>query len=205
MQRSALRSRLALLAALASGLALPAQQNPAAADADAGYRLAIRDLVEITIFDEADLTANQRIDANGQIRVPLLGTVTVAGRTVREAEDLVEALYVEKRILRSPMASARVLEYAAREVNVLGEVGSAGAILFPPETSQMDIVDVIAKAGGFTPMARRNRVQVTRLGPQGTPVVVEVNVEDMIRGRGRNAERFMIRPGDTVLVEAILF
>ncbi|HEX9784211.1 MAG TPA: polysaccharide biosynthesis/export family protein [Opitutaceae bacterium] len=176
-----------------------------AADSPASYRLNIRDQIELQIFDEPELGTTQRIDGRGQVRVQLIGTVSLVGKTVREAEDFIETLYVERRILRNPMATVRVIEYAAREVNVLGEVGNPGALLFPAEINEMDIVDVIAKAGGFTQLARRNRVEVTRIGSDGKSVVSEVNVDDYIRGRSRDGNRFMIRPGDTISVPAILF
>jgi polysaccharide export outer membrane protein len=194
---------LAWCTVLAVGLVGPVSAQ--VADDAASYRLNLRDEIEVQIFDENDLNTSQRIDGRGQIRVQLVGTVVVAGKTVREAEDFIESLYVEKRILRNPMVTIRVLQYAPREVNVLGEVGNPGAMLFPAEINEMDIVDVIAKSGGFTQLARRNRVEVTRIGPDGKATVREINVDDMIRGRSRDGARFMVRPGDTISVPAIIF
>ncbi|MGH8020897.1 MAG: polysaccharide biosynthesis/export family protein [Opitutaceae bacterium] len=201
-----LPGHVVLAAFLAIGWTAPAfgQGAPANADAAASYRLNLRDQIEVQIFDEPELSTIQRIDGRGQVRIQLVGTVALAGKTVREAEDFVETLYVEKRILKNPMATVRVIEYAPREVNVLGEVATPGALPFPPEINEMDIVDVIAKAGGFTQIARRNRVEVTRLGSNGKVVVSEINVEDLIRGRGEGV-RFMVRPGDTISVPAVLF
>ncbi len=206
MNRHFLLRSAALAATFALAQAATAQQPTAqSTDETVNYRLTYRDQIEIQIFDEPDLSSTQRIDGSGQIRVPLIGNVTLVGKTVREAEQFIEHLYVENRILRKPMATMRVLEYVPREVNVLGEVGTPGALAFPPEIIEMDIVDVIAKAGGFTQVARKNRVEVTRLGVDGRPVVTEVNVDDMIRGRDREGRRFMVRPGDTVSVPASIF
>ncbi len=204
---SFLPGRAALAALLLLGWAAPAFGQGAGASADdaTSYRLNLRDQIEIELFGEPELTTTQRIDGRGQVRVQLIGAVILAGKTVRAAEDYIETLYVEKRILKNPMATVRVIEYAPREVNVLGEVATPGALPFPPEINEMDIVDVIAKAGGFTQLARRTRVEVTRLGSSGKVVVNEVNVEDLIRGRSRDGSRFMIQPGDTISVPAVLF
>lgn len=203
--------RLALTGVLALAafpcLTLTGQEARSAEEApqETSYLLNLRDQVEIQIYDEPELSSIQRIDGRGQVRLQLVGTVVIVGKSVREAEEYLEKLYVENRILRNPMATVRVLEYAPREVNVLGAVHTPGTLAFPNEINEMDIVDVIAKAGGFTQIARRNRVEVSRIGPDGRLVVSEVNVDDMIRGRGRGTSRYMIRPGDTISVPEAIF
>lgn len=174
-----------------------------AAAASQSYALSVRDLIEVTIFDEPELAATQRIDSDGRINLALVGPVVVAGRTVREAEEFVAQTYVEKRLLRRPMATVRVLEYAPREVSVAGQVHAPGMVAFPKEARSIDIVEVIARCGGFTGRANQRRVQITRLGGDGRPIVIEINVEDIVaRGRGEPVPVF---PGDIVFVPSTLF
>lgn len=207
---SSLRSTLRLavhllLLALVPGTGFAQEQADTDAKADPNYRLSIRDQVEISIFDEPDLKTVQRIDAEGQIRLAYIGTVAIAGKTVREAERFIEDLYVKERILRSPMATVRVLEYAPREIRVLGAVAKPGTIEFPPEMTRMDIIDAISRAGDFTKIARKNRVRITRIGEDGRPRIETVNVEEMISGRKTDVKPVYVYPGDTIFVEEAIF
>jgi protein involved in polysaccharide export with SLBB domain len=170
------------------------------------YQLSIRDQIEFTVYDEPDLTSSQRIDGQGQIRVPLLGTARVAGLTIRQAEQFLERSYVEHRLLRNPMVTIRVADYAPKEVAVLGEVASPGKFTFPIEANTLNIVDVISQMGGFTDMARSENVRVTRMTEEGRKTEFTVNVERMISGRGRGTSAPVeILPGDVIWVPRRLF
>jgi polysaccharide export outer membrane protein len=165
-----------------------------------GYKLSVRDRIEVVIFDEPELTVAQRIDGNGQIRVPMLGTITVTGKTVREAEDFVENEYVTNRLLKRPMATIRVLEYAIREISVHGSVSSPGSLTFPPEVDSMDIIEVIAKSGGFADKADGRNVRIPRIIAEGDEEVIEINVEAMITGKSRDPKRVLDYPGDVLFI-----
>ena len=170
-------------------------QNPS-------YRILVRDQVQMTVFDEPDLSTVQRVDGRGQLRVPLLGNVKVSGHTIRDAEQLLEKLFVQGEFLKDPMVTIKIVEYAPREVSVLGAVRSPGTIPFPIEVNTMDIVDVISKVGGFTGIAKGEAVKVTRQNDSGDESVFKVDVESLITGRGGKpgSDRFLIYPGDVIYV-----
>ncbi len=197
----------ALLIGLFAGNAIAQQRSaPASAEAPDTYELSIRDQLEFSVYDEPDLTASQRIDGRGQIRVPLLGTIQVAGMTIREAEEFIQNAYIENRLLRNPMVTIRVADYAPKEVAVLGAVSAPGKLTFPIEANSLDIVDVISQMGGFTDMARSENVRVTRITDGGRKVDFTVNVEQMITGRGRGSEsNIEILPGDVIWVPQRIF
>lgn len=178
----------------------PAGQSPS-------YRIMIRDQVELNVFDEADLSTSQRVDGKGQLRVPLLGNVKISGMTIRDAEEMLEKRFVEGEFLKEPMVTVKIVEYATREVSVLGAVRSPGVIAFPFEVNSMDIVDVISKTGGLAGIARGEAVRVTRLSDTGDETNFIVNVESLITGKGRrsDSERFLIYPGDVIYVPDRLF
>lgn len=205
------KKSLAMLTAVVLCLAGSAHAQEAA-DAEgqdmANYELSVRDQIELIVYDEPDLTASQRIDGRGQIRVPLIGTTRIAGMTIREAEEYLEKAFIENRILRSPMVTIRVADYAPKEVAVLGAVESPGKLTFPIEENSMDIVDVISQMGGFTDMARSDNVRVTRVSQGGRKVDFTVNVERMISGKGRrrsSESRVEILPGDVIWVPQRIF
>lgn len=192
---------LALLLLTGIGIVPAAQAEDGVADS---YCLMQRDLIEVTVFDEPDLKTAQRIDTNGQVRLPLLGNFALAGKSTRDAEDAIEQAFIEREFLRGPQVTIRVIEYAPREISVLGCVGKPGNILLPAEEQALDIVEVISRAGDFTRIANRGAVVVRRRNSSGEFETVEINVADIVIGKG-NRNAFPVYPGDVVFVPERLF
>lgn len=216
--------RLLILAALLGSAALPARaQAPAttttsttapAAVAPAGevpdpaYKFVNGDLVSINVYGEGELSLAQKIDSRGRIRLALVGDIELAGRSVREAETLIERLYVDRRILKNPMVNISIQSYAVRDISILGAVRGPGKMAFPPEKSTLDITDVITRAGGFLPTARSDSVRITRIGADGRETTSEINVEAMLTRRGAGPDtpkEFAILPGDRIWIPERLF
>ncbi|HWA87140.1 MAG TPA: polysaccharide biosynthesis/export family protein [Opitutus sp.] len=178
------------------------------ADTDPSYRLAPGDSVTINVYQEPEMSAAQRLDFEGKLRLPLVGEIKIGGQSVREAEDTLEKLYVSRELLKAPLVSISVTNYAVREVSVLGAVRAPGNFTFPKEHDSLDIVDVITRLGGFTPTAKSDAVSVIRRKPDGTEQVTTVDVEAMISGRRRgdsSRNSFAVYPGDRIWVPERLF
>ena len=186
----------------------PAVQLPAAAETDPSYRLTVGDSVTVNVYGEPEMSASQRVDSSGKLRLPMVGEMKLAGMSVREAEEALETLYRERELLKSPLVTLAVSNYALREVSVLGAVRSPGNFQFPKETTSLDIADLITRLGGFTPTAKSDAVSVIRRKPDGREEVTTVDVERMISGRrrGDNSRRdFAVYPGDRIWVPERLF
>jgi polysaccharide biosynthesis/export protein len=170
---------------------------------DPAYQISKGDEVAIAVYGEGDLSTAQRIDNRGLARIPYLGDVSLAGQTVRQAESSMEKLLVEKKLLRHPMVTIVVRDYASREVSVLGAVSGPGKFRLPKESSSVEIMDVITGVGGFRPTAKSDEVKVTRTLDSGEEKVSTVDVEAMMNPRkgDRNTPRsFLVYPGDRIFV-----
>lgn len=181
---------------------------PIANETDPSYRLTVGDSIAVNVYGEGDMSASQRLDSNGKLRLPMIGEIKVSGLSVREAETALEKLYRERELLKSPLVTLVVSNYALREVSVLGAVRSPGNFQFPKEMTSLDIADLITRLGGFTPTAKSDAVSVIRRKPDGKEEVTTVDVERMISGRrrGDNSRRdFAVFPGDRVWVPERLF
>jgi len=179
----------------------PAADNPANRR-NAVYTLSPGDRVRVVVFQEEDLSALPRIDARGTINLPLVGDVKVGGLVVADAQRAVEAAFRDGRFLREPAVTINVEEYARREIQVLGEVRNPGKFDLPVE-STLTLVEAIGRAGGFTDIAKGTEVRLTRIGPDGHEVNTTVDVESIIRGRGKSKvedNSMVLRPGDIVYV-----
>ncbi len=184
------------------GLAFAAERSPAEANR---YRMYVRDLVRVAVHGEPEMTVDRRIDGQGEINVPLIGQVKVAGLTASAAQELISKRYREEEIFIRPQVVVSLIEYSPKEVMVLGEVTKQGKQSLPPESAAISIVEVITSAGGFTRIAKGDAVRVTRKDDQGVEQATTINVERLIDGRGKSGETFMLQPGDVVYVPERVF
>ena len=172
---------------------------------DPGYRLSIGDEITISVHGEEDLSAAQRIDKKGGIRMPILNEVNLSNKTVREAESFIEQLLVEKKLLRSPLVNITVRDYAGREVTVIGAVGSPGLFRMRREADSVEILELIMSVGGLRSTAKGNDVKVIRTDDEGREIIKVVNVEAMMNGKRDALKSFLIYPGDRIIVDERLW
>jgi len=190
---------LGVVAALLAGCVGPRppgpQLRPEQVPIDAGIKantLAVNDLLEVRVYQEPDLSGVYRVGPDGAINFPLCGKVTVGGMTASEASDAITDC-LKKDYLRRPQVSVMVKEFNSKKVFVFGEVAKPGAFAFE---EGMTIIHAVSQAGGFSKMAAKNSVNVTRV-IDGREVKVPVKVEDIVIGREKN---FPLQPGDIIFV-----
>jgi polysaccharide export outer membrane protein len=181
-----------------------ADAAPAVADHDDqkfSYKLQPLDLLKIQIFQEPDLDREVRVSKNHTIVLPLIGTVDLTNLTVHDAEQLITDLY-GRDYLVNPQINITVTEYTQRSLNVLGAVGSPGSVMIPPER-ELTLVDAIAHAGGFSRLANRTHVSLTRTLASGEIQHFTINVDELIEGKP--AHQWVVQDGDVVFVpESVL-
>jgi polysaccharide export outer membrane protein len=198
-----LRFLFAVCAGLIATAAFAAEKsaiNPESTD----YRIVPNDQIRFHITGEADETLFQRVSSEGQISVPLLGAVKVAGRTLRETETLMEKRYRDEGFFISPQIILSFESYASRTVSVLGQVNNPIQVEFPIERGQISIVNAITRAGGFTRVARTDAVKVMRI-VEGKEVAFTVNVAAYLNENAKEQQVFKLRPDDVVFVPERVF
>jgi polysaccharide biosynthesis/export protein VpsN len=160
-------------------------------------RLRVDDVLEIRVVGESELSGEYRIDPDGKIQFPYVGSIQIAGLRVADVHDIVTARLKEE-YLRNPQVAVHVKEWNSRKISVLGEVGKPGPIQF---FTGMTIVDAIAAAGGFTKNAVKNAVKLRR-EIDGQVQNEECRVADIGEGIAPNVS---ILPGDLIVVDERLF
>ncbi len=166
------------------------QKNPHREDPSA-LVLGPGDDVEIAVYGAPDLSEHTRVSAEGNISMPLIGYVRVAGLTSSEAEGAIEAQLRANNIINDPQVSLYVKEYTSGSISVAGEVAKPGAY---SALGPHRLFDVLQGAGGLTEKAA-NRAVISHRGDE-KPVTVELP-KDPTEMAKNNVE---IRPGDTVVV-----
>lgn len=156
--------------------------------------LSPNDVLEVNVFQVDNLNRTVQVDASGQVSLPLIGTMTAAGKTVRQLEKEVEAAYGAK-YLQSPDVTIFIKESIGQRITVDGEVNKAGIY---PVASNSSLIDAVALAGGFNTIGDAGKVFVYRSIGQDT-LVANYNVEAIRAGKMRNPR---IYGGDKVVVFA---
>jgi polysaccharide export outer membrane protein len=197
---------LLMMLSCATAQLRPATGSGAGASADL-YRLRTHDSISVQVFDEPDLAAQQTVDTRGQIKLPLLGIIDVRGLTLREVEQRIEDAYTQQRFLREPAVTVFITSHAPREVIVLGEVRRTGPLALPMLEDSIDIIELVARAGGFTGIAKQSAVSIKREQADGTVREFIIDVETLIEDRrdGKPMRTFQVRPGDVIFVPERLF
>ncbi|HEY9154646.1 MAG TPA: polysaccharide biosynthesis/export family protein [Opitutaceae bacterium] len=193
---------LSWLIVLGALFSIARADNPAVTATRASYTIANTDRLRITIYQEEDLSCFARVDANGLINLPLIGEISVAGKTVMEAQNSIEAAYRDGRYLVKPQVTINIEEYAPREVSIDGKVRNPGRFPLPIEAN-MTVLELVTKAGGLLDTAKGTAITVTRISKDGKKEVFTVDVESLMKGRDKakaTDNSLTLQPGDIVYV-----
>ena len=106
------------------------------------------DLVGISVYDAPELTHSVRVDADGNIRLPMVRRrIHAAGLLPAKLEGAIAAALIDEHILVDPVVTVSVVEYHSRPITVVGAVKN-------PMTFQaagtVTLLDAITRAGGIT-------------------------------------------------------
>jgi protein involved in polysaccharide export with SLBB domain len=169
--------------------------------APAGYVLSPTDQVAIEVFGEDDLRTNGRLNPEGNLSLPLLGSIHLAGLTLTQAVSKLTELY-SRDYLVNPKINVTLLTYARKRFSILGQVNSPGSKEMPEGTQEgIDLLEAIALAGGYTRIASPERITVRRQDASGDHTF-KVNAKRFTKGKGGG---FLVKPGDTINVGESIF
>ena len=187
------KTALAMVALGTLGRLSAADTTPAS---QPDYVLQPYDLVRVVVFQEPDLGREVRLSPDTTLTLPLIRTVDLKGKTVREAQDIIRTLY-DQDYLVNPQINITVLEYAKVSVNVLGAVNTPGSVLIPPDQG-LKLLDAIAHAGGFNRLADRKRVKLSRTDADGKTATFVINADDIIQST--SIDQWPLQKSDVIYV-----
>ena len=180
---------LALLALL-----MAAATPISAQTADDAYRLGAGDSVEVAVLGQSDAPVRTRIDSAGNIVLPLIGRVAVAGDTIEAATTKIEQRYIAGKFLLQPIIRLDVVAYESQKVSVIGQVNAQGLLALDRAYS---LTEIIARAGGLTADAAERAI-ITRRSATGTASQQTVDLAQLLGSGGAAAP--MVAAGDVIYV-----
>ena len=208
--------RYFLLALFLMGSLCTAQERP----------LKVNDAIQLTVFGEASLGMQVKIDSSGSVNFPLVGNIQVVGKSAGEVAQQVKTL-LQKDYIKDPNVTVSVVsefipekdpepiirwktpptpvrpvaKAAVQEpqstITVMGEVKAPGTIRF--SGSNTDILTIIAQVRGLTTLGNPKRVQIRRVGDDAKIFTVDINK------LSSSTEQVFVQSGDTITVPKRLF
>ena len=174
------------------------------------YLIGPADVLAIKVFDEPGLSGNFNVDTDGTITFQFLGRIEVKGKTLNAVEEMITT-GLRNGFVNKAQVSVQIETFRSRAIYVLGEVKAPGKYTIE---GQVTLLEVIAKAGSFTPsagpeiivqrykdgMAAAVASAPAQPGSKDTAEIVRVSVEDL--KNGRFTANFLLQDSDTILVPA---
>ena len=157
------------------------------------YIIGPQDILEISVWRNADLSRQVVVRPDGRISLPLIGDVKAVGLTTSELRDAItEKLRSYKE---NPTVAIVVSTINSYYFFIQGAIQQTGKL---PLLSRTTLIQAITLAGGMAPDAVRSRIVIFRIGLNGdAPSKLLINYDDIIL---RGAEDIVLKPGDTIVV-----
>ena len=102
-------------------------------------------------------TVAYTVDEQGTIEFPVLGKISVGGKTRKEVAQYIQDRLISRELVSDPIVT---VEYVNMGINVLGEVAKPGHIDITND--HFTIIDALSSAGDMTITGNRKNVLVTR-------------------------------------------
>jgi len=148
---SGIMNRLLIIIVAICGLAAFAHAEPKGV-------IKAGDSIKMEVFNEEELTTRTKLLQSGEAVFPLIGSVNLGGLTIQQATEKITGLYA-KDYLVSPKVSVTIEDYAVVYIDVMGSVTTPGRVPLPA-IGDLDLSMAIASAGGLTPSADPDGIEV---------------------------------------------
>lgn len=162
------------------------------------YHIGVDDQLQISVWQNPDLSVTVPVRPDGMITVPLIGDVQAGGQTPETVAATIQGKL--KSFVRDPQVAVILTELRSHEY--LSRVRVTGAVRTPislPYRQGMTILDVVLSAGGTTEFAAADRTELYRRGRDGNTQSYAVQLDKILK-RGELATNYPVQPGDVVTV-----
>ena len=169
------------------------QEADAIFAATSSYRVLAGDILSISVWKELELQREVLVRPDGGISFPLAGDIQAAGKTVPELQ--LELSGRLSQFIPDAVVTVTVEDVQGNQVYVLGQVANPGAYVMNP---RLDVLQVLAIAGGTTAFASLNDIKIfRRIGNEQT--VLDFRYNDVADGEDLY-QNILLQTGDTIVV-----
>jgi len=152
-----------------------------AAAADKEYFIEAGDVISVNVFPAQEFSKEVTVQPDGNIEIPLLGSMRAQGIKPGELEKMLTAKF--SKYVSNPSITLNVRRFSFNRVALIGQVKSPG---YHEYREGMRLLDLVALAGGTADYSRDSKVRIYRKlkdGDKVTEVVIKANLEDVFDGK----------------------
>ena len=157
------------------------------------YKIGANDVLNIFVWNEAELTQDIIVMPDGRIIFPMIGEVMAKGKSVIDVKDIITEKL--KTYVSNPVVTVMVRQSNSRQIYIIGKVNSPGVY---PLTPDMTVLQALTTAGGFNEWAETDDVMIVRR-KDNKETRKKFNYQDYIKGK-TPAQNILLEPGDTIVV-----
>lgn len=160
------------------------------------YIIGAGDEIRITVYGQPELTADSQVSTSGIVVVPLIGNLSVAGKTSADAAYLIAERYQQGNILKNAQVNLLITKYRSQVVAILGKVNKPGKLVLEGPTS---LTQALAWAGGIAPTGSE-RLILTRSAKNGRLERTEYDLQKLLNYDADETPPVWLKDGDTLYV-----
>ena len=167
---------------------LPGEQGPAG-----DYLIGPGDILEISVWKEADLTKLVTVLPDGKIAFPLIGQIDAEGLTLGQLKEKIEKKI--ERFVPNPNLSVAVQQINSLHIYVVGKVLNPGRFEL---NTNVNVLQALAMAGGLNPFAKGGKIKIFRQN-DGRDLIFDFDYDVVSKGQDLEQNIRLIR-GDVIVV-----
>lgn len=157
------------------------------------YLIGPGDVLEISVWKDEALTKLVTVLPDGTISYPLINEVSVGGKTVVQIKKEVEAKIAH--FVPGPVLSVVVQQVNSMLIYVIGKVNHPGRF---PLNSNIDVLQMLAMAGGLNPFAKKDQIKIFRKTGDATDIF-KFNYDEVADGENLQ-QNILLKRGDVIVV-----
>ncbi|HPJ59346.1 MAG TPA: polysaccharide biosynthesis/export family protein [Bacteroidales bacterium] len=140
-----------------------------------------------SMTQESAALSSYPVDTGGEIEIPYVGKIKVAGKTLSEIKQDLESVF--KNYLTDYAITVRMVD---NNISIIGEVNAPGR--YPITKDRLTVFEALAMAGDLSVYSNRQRVQLLRPSPYG-PIIKEFSLSDRSI---LDSEYYYVMPNDVI-------
>jgi polysaccharide export outer membrane protein len=162
------------------------------------YTLGAGDVIKINVFQVAEYSGEYLILPNGEVTLPVIGSVKLGGLSLTSAQQILSQLYaayVKRPVITISLATPRPLKIA-----IVGEVNIPGSYNVSWQTGERfpSLTDLLKNAGGLTTVADISQVELRR-SVEGKEQIFTLNLWNLLQ-EGNLSEDIVLQDGDRIFI-----
>ena len=162
-------------------------------DPSGDYVIGPGDILEISVWKEADLTKLVTVLPDGKIAFPLIGQINAEGLTLGQLKEKIEKKI--ERYVPNPNLSIAVQQINSLHIYVVGKVLNPGRFEL---NTNVNVLQALAMAGGLNPFAKGSKIKIFRQNA-GRDLIFDFDYDIVSKGQ-KLEQNIRLKRGDVIVV-----